>query len=182
MTKKAYLVEVADELYSPIATPDFASDDTFCAEGISKLGAWQARADMWYLPTEKHGVHKADISIVGAGLFAFNEKAVESLGCMLRENGELLMLTADGDNLRVFNPLTIKDCLDIANSQFYIMRRTGEIGTMEKAAIEVKKTDGADIYILPGEYMGWMFVSQAFVDTYTKAELTGLKFTDSTAF
>lgn len=143
-------------------------------DGSRKLSSWRT-PEMRY--SERQGQETvADIAQITPGFFAYSEKAVEALGSLLRDSGELLPFAVEGASLFAFNPQNEINCFDEAASEWRI-RRDGSKGRLVKVALDTSKVaPSVGVFQVPELIQTHVFATEKFRETYFKNGLTGLIF------
>jgi hypothetical protein len=107
---------------------------------------------------------------------AFSKRAVDALGEMLTDNGELLPLVSDTGEYFAYNVLTKIDCLDERNTRY--MRpgeRNAALMLVESFAFHESKLAGATIFRIPQQQKKYL-VTNVFKERVEKARLNGFHF------
>lgn len=146
--------------------------------GESKENDWNP-PELAYSVPESSEDSIADVSWLGPGFFAFNQKAIDALEGLLTAAGELLPMEVEGDKLAAFNPLNIQDCFDAATSQYNI-RRNGSVGRLLKPSIDPSKINEKALFQTPETQRNMLFSTEKFKRAYEAAGLKGLIFIDCT--
>lgn len=153
------------------AVKDFLVDD-------GELVSWQPRKlqAVWQpLPVAGAVAPFNDYPCLEITSPVFSQRAVNALGSMLEENGELLPLKSDVGEFFAFVCLTKLDALDVERSR---MRRLGPdrvSGRVYYYAFSDSQLFGASIFRIP-EQPNIYFVTDKFKDRVEQAGLNGLHF------
>lgn len=117
----------------------------------------------------------SDSPWLGSHALIFKRTAVEAMGPLLRDNGELLPLASAAGELWVYNP-QLCDALDEAASS--VQRLTaGRIWMIDQHIFRPDRVHGVDAFKIPNLRVSPTFVSKAFVDRWNSEGLNGLEFT-----
>ncbi|NUQ78113.1 MAG: hypothetical protein HUU21_31665, partial [Polyangiaceae bacterium] len=118
---------------------------------------------------------------LGAYALIFRRSAIEALGPMLREHGELLPLECPEAELWVYNPTRVIDALDEEASTIERFK-SGRIMGIKRYVFKAHLIEGVDIFKLPNLRGHSTFVSHRFVDLWNESGLKGLEFTPVWSF
>ncbi|HTA89343.1 MAG TPA: DUF1629 domain-containing protein [Polyangiaceae bacterium] len=117
----------------------------------------------------------SDSPWLGAHALIFRDSAVEALGGMLRDNGELLPLDCAEAALLMCNPTCVADALDEASSSV-VRFSTGRIMMIQRHIFHEKVIGNIDVFKIPNLRVSPTFVSHRFVDCWRTSGLKGLEF------
>jgi hypothetical protein len=106
---------------------------------------------------------------------AFSSRAVDALGEMLTENGELLPLETDVGEYYAFNCMTKIDALDVDRSRLDRKQVDEVAGMIDYFVFHKDKLDGASIFRIP-ELPNPHFVTDRFKERVETAHLNGFEF------
>lgn len=127
-------------------------------------------------PTEGRVALYNDFPCINLTFPAFSRRAIQVLGLMLSDNGELLPLDAHLDEPYYFYNITrISDSLDVQRSDCIVGSRTGRIIDVDRFVFHPSRVDGLSVcrvHQLPMD----MLVSQRFVDRVAETGLNGFSF------
>lgn len=106
----------------------------------------------------------------------FSKRAVDTLGDLLKKNGELLPIQTTSGEYFAFNLLTVADVLDASNSNVsYSSHYAGRADRIERFSFREKRLDELAIFRIP-EQPNEIYVTQQFVDTVESRGLNGFYF------
>jgi hypothetical protein len=107
---------------------------------------------------------------------AFSKRAVEVLGEMLTDNGELLPLVSTVGEYYALNVLTKIDCLDAENTRYLRpAERNAALMLVDSFAFHEEKLRGATIFRIP-QQQKLKLVTSAFKERVENARLNGFNF------
>jgi hypothetical protein len=106
-----------------------------------------------------------------AAIPAFGARAVDALGDLLREHGELLEV--EGVEFRVFNVTAAPDALDEDRSEVKRFRSSGRILRILRYELRPEMLSGVSIFKLPQQPRSRVYVTDSFVERVTEAGLVG---------
>ena len=106
----------------------------------------------------------------------FSSHAVATLRPLLEKNGELLPLNSSDGIFFVFNVLNMVDALDEQHSSIVKFPDGRKILEIKQFAFQPSKLTGVDIFKLPQQPLGRVFVSDSFMETVKNARLVGFNF------
>lgn len=170
--------------FEPIIRKDFEWINTYKDEdyevflsfdGKPLKNSWKPVRVRRVRADERQGFKASDFPWLGSHALVMRRRALDSLGDLLLQNGEILPLaTEDNVELFVFNSKVL-DALDEETSSVMRFPGTNRIMRVRKYEfIESKVTDIA-IFRLPFRASP-TFVSDSFVERYKTADLVGLEF------
>lgn len=141
-------------------------------DGTPRLGAWQP-VPVRRLTVDEEGNPRAtaDLPWLGGHALVLRAKAVEALGPLLEQHGELLPLACADADLWLFNTLTVVDALDEDRSEI-VRFDDGSILTVERYTFRPDAV--APVFKVPQLLTGPLFVGDEFAAAVTGAGLTGL--------
>lgn len=105
----------------------------------------------------------------------FRPLAVEALGPLLRENGELLPLAGEDFELSVFNPTRVIDALDEQASSIARFS-SGRMMRIRRYAFKPELIEGIDVFKLPNLRVSPTLLSERFVRAWNATGFHGLEF------
>jgi hypothetical protein len=117
----------------------------------------------------------SDSPWLGSHALIFKPRAVDALGPLLREHGELLPLLCDNENLTMFNPTSVLDALDEGASSLARFS-DGQIMRINRYVFRPALVRDAEIFKISSLRVSPTFVSHRFVDAWQKKGLRGLDF------
>ncbi len=141
------------------------------------------RSDTWS-PVPMHLIREddegksrlaSDSPWLGAFALIFRRSAIEKLGVLLREYGELLPLSCPGTEVMVFNPRVI-DAFDEEASTVERFKSSGRIMRITRYAFRPDVVAGVDIFKIPNQRVSSTYVSDRFVQLWNSSGLVGLRF------
>jgi hypothetical protein len=144
-------------------------------DGTPRGSTW--RPISMRLIDEEHGesLARSDSPWLGPHALIFREAAIEVLGPMLREYGELPPLSCADAKLYVFNATRVVDALDEQASSIARFS-SGRIMYVSRYAFRPESTAGIEIFKIPNLLASPTFVSGRFVQLWTTSGLRGLVF------
>jgi hypothetical protein len=119
---------------------------------------------------------RSDSPWLGDHALIFRPSVLEALGPLLREYGELLPLECSETELWVYNPTRVIDALDEAASTVSRFK-DGRLMGIRKHVFRDDIVRGIDIFKIPNRRVSQTYLSDRFVDLWTKSGLKGLEFT-----
>jgi len=161
-----------DDIYD-----DFLPDD--CG---SKGLDWttQPLAEMWRPRAVVGRVrNKNDFPSIG-WIPAFSQRAVDTLGDLLEENGELLPLDTNLGNYYAFNTLRKADIVDLDRSEInWGIGNKAEIFPYEidRLSTSAERLEGLSIFRIPQDIMQ-IYVTDIFVSRVVDSNLNGFEFAE----
>jgi len=162
------------ELCHPVDSPAFDSI-TDIVNGTLKCNSW-VPVEMKLIREDESGrkLHRTSSPWLGNHALIFRPEVLARVGNFLMENGELLPVEAQGDELYLFNAL-LADILDESNS---VVRRfeDGRIKLIESYRFKIEALQGLHLFKIPNLRASPTFLSGEFVDGWCQAELRGLDF------
>jgi hypothetical protein len=105
----------------------------------------------------------------------FRPHAVDALGATISENGQLLPLECQGEELFVFKPSRMLDALD-EDASSIVRFKAGHIMDIRKHVFRPDVISGVDVFKIPNIRLSRTFLSERFVDTWMASGLQGLTF------
>jgi hypothetical protein len=143
--------------------------------GLSRAVDWRPLPVKIIQEDQGIALLKSDAPWLGSHALIFRKMALDSLGALLREFGELLPLECDSDDLVVFNPTSVLDAVNEDASS--IMRfNNGRIMHISRYVFFPEIAYSADIFKISNLRVSPTFVSQRFVAKWESAGLRGLEF------
>ncbi|NUQ77987.1 MAG: hypothetical protein HUU21_31015 [Polyangiaceae bacterium] len=149
--------------------------------GTPRQATWTPVTMRLIHKTEGRKLVRSDSPWLGAYALIFRRSAIEALGPMLREHGELLPLECPEAELWVYNPTRVIDALDEEASTIHRFK-SGKIMRIKRYVFKAHLIEGVDIFKLPNLRAESTFVSHRFVDLWNESKLTGLEFTPVWSF
>lgn len=105
----------------------------------------------------------------------FSERAVESIGPLLKPHGEILPLDCREGVYYAFNTTCVIDALDQEQSQFERFR-DGRVMDIKRHVFDADKIGISAIFLLPYLRRSRVYVTDLFVERVQEARLTGFDF------
>jgi hypothetical protein len=143
--------------------------------GTPQAHAWKPLRVRRVRGSLREGFRASDSPYYGSEILIFRRAAIDALRDMLDAHGELLPLEdEDGVELWPFHPWAI-DALDQEKTQGSRLPD----GRIELPRIHVfipEKVKGVDIFKLPDERSGGIYLSERFLQRWKEAKLKGLDF------
>jgi len=143
--------------------------------GSSRKNTWESiKVEIIH---EDEGVEllETDSPWLGSHALIFKTPAIQVLGQLLNEHGELLPLICDETELYIYNVTEVLDALDETRSTV-VRFSTGRIMTIERYSFRKDIIDDRHIFKLPNLRASPIFVSHDFVQLWELAGLRGLQF------
>jgi hypothetical protein len=162
------------EFCHPIDRSDFRKI-TNEINGISRLSTWKPIPMEIIHEDEGRRLLESDSRWFGSDALIFRTKAIDALGPLLRENGELLPLLCDEAEVWMFNPTRVIDALDEAASDLERLP-AGRIVWIKRHVFKPEMIRGIDTFKIPSLRASDTFLSECFVEQWTSAGLKGLEF------
>lgn len=133
---------------------------------------WTGKERFLFYPSRKrHG----DTPGLTTHIPVFSPGAVLALGDSLEENGELLPITCEGQEYYLLNVTRLVDALDESNCQIERFD-DGRIMTIDRYSFVEEKLIGVVLFKLPQDPLGYVYVTDRFVNRVNGARLKGFKF------
>jgi hypothetical protein len=143
--------------------------------GVPRLSTWKPIAMEIIHEDEGQRLLESDSPWLGSDALIFRAKAIDALGSLLRESGELLPLVCDEAELWLFNPTRVVDALDEAASDTERVP-TGRIVWINRYVFKPEVLRGIDIFKISTLRVSPVFLGERFVERWTSAGLKGLEF------
>lgn len=118
----------------------------------------------------------SDTPSLFAGVPTLSRRAAEVLQPMLHDNGELLPLQCDEGDYFIFNVTRIVDALNEANSDVVRFPDGKRILDIRQFVFFPSQLKDVDIFKLPQQMSGGVFVTDGFVRAVREAGLRGFSF------
>lgn len=163
--------------YCHPTNPDNYDTFRFQIDGARRSNTWS--------PVPMHLVREADEGKsrlasdspwLGTHSLIFRQSAIEKLGALLREYGELLPLSCPGTEIMVFNPTRVIDALDEEASSVERYKSSGRIMRITHYAFRPDIVAGVDIFKIPNQRVSSTYVGDRFVQLWNSSGLVGLRF------
>lgn len=117
----------------------------------------------------------SDSPWLGSHALIFRQRAIDVLGSLLGQYGELLPLDCEEAELSMFNVVRVVDGLD-ENASNVMRFSDGRVMMVTRYVFDPEVIEGVDIFKIPTLRVSPTFVSQRFCDLWRKAKLKGLDF------
>lgn len=162
------------ELCHPVIQGDFESIH-LDINGTSRVESWRPIAMRIIREDEGRRLVESDSPWLGSHALIFRPRAIQVLGPLLRQYGELLPLDCDGAELAMYNPTRVLDALNEEASD--VMRfGGGRIMMIKRHVFRQDVIREIDIFKIPSLRVSPTFVSHRFVDLWRSTGLKGLEF------
>jgi hypothetical protein len=162
------------ELCHPVAQADFEKINLLI-NGESRQATWQPLPMRLIRKDGGKRLLESDSPWLGEHALIFNRQALEAIGPMLREYGELLPLQCNEAELWLFNSLRVVDALDEEASS--VLRfSNGRIMDITRYALRPEAIRGVEIFKIPNMRVSPTFVGKKIVEVWKAARLRGLEF------
>ena len=162
------------ELCHPVCQDDYARINVEI-DGMPRQSNWKPIPVRLVRNDEGQELVESDSPWLGAHALIFRTKAVDSMGPVLRERGELLPLACSEADLWIYNPTLLADALDEAASS--VLRfNDGRIMQIQQHVFRAAVVHEVDIFKIQSLRVSPTFVSQRFVDRWNRYGLKGLEF------
>jgi hypothetical protein len=123
----------------------------------------------------REGLPKGDTPGLSSHIPVFSTRAVKVLADFLGRSGEILPIRCDPETYFLFNVTHVIDALDEANSEIERFDDGGILDIVQYAFVE-QKLKGEVLFKMPQDLLGWVYVTDPFVDRVRAAGLKGFKF------
>lgn len=172
MTKSVFYLGASAPGFCDLAPVNDADSQALVAafDGTSMLARW---SPLEVEPIREHpelGTDLGDYARLGS-VPTFSARAVEVLGTLLTDHGELLPLRM-APKYFAFNATTILDALDEARSSI-VRFAGGKVMMINKFTFRPEPVRTAIVFKLPQLHRSKVFVTEIFVDLAMNAELRG---------
>jgi len=161
------------ELCHPVNSSDFSTIREMC-DGTPRAGTWPVPPMHVY---RDGGRMDVDAPWLGSHVLILRPRAVAALGKVLRDYGELLPVPCDNAEVALFNVTHILEALDEAASTIARFRNSDRIMEIEHYAFRESVIGDSIIFKIPCHQSSSIFLTEAFIDLWRSAGLTGLDFT-----
>lgn len=118
---------------------------------------------------------KGDTPGLSSHIPVFSARALKVLADFLERRGELLPILCDRETYFLFNVTHVIDALDEPNCDIERFNG-GRIMSIDRYAFVEKKLMGEILFKLPQAPLGWVYVTDPFVDRVKTEGLKGFKF------
>ena len=144
-------------------------------DGTPLAGTWQPIA----VKPDDEEVKKlpaSDCPCLFGAVPVLSSRAVAVLSPILEASGELLPLACDEGQYFIFNVLRMADALDEPASQVIRFPNSEKILEIESFVFKAAQVTGVDIFKVPQQPLGRVFVSDRVVEKVRAARLAGFIF------
>jgi hypothetical protein len=162
------------ELCHPIRQDDFERINVW-VNGIPRRSTWMPIPMRIIREDEGKTLVKSDSPWLGSHALLFRTSAVDALGPMLREYGELLPVECWDADILMYNPTRVIDALDEEASSV-IRFDDGGLIMIRRHVFRADVVADIDIFRIPNFRVSPTFVSHRFVDRWMASGLKGLEF------
>jgi len=162
------------ELCQPIYQDDFERINSEI-NGVSRRSNWKPIPVRIIHEDEGKRLLMSDSPWLGAHALIFRSSAIDALGPMLREYGELLPLACSEEEMWIYNPTHVIDALNETSSS--VLRfSNGKVMMIQRHVFRPDVVDEIDIFKLPNLRVSPTYLSQRFVERWKASGLKGLEF------
>lgn len=162
------------ELCHPVRKDDFETINV-AIDGTPRQSGWKPIPVKLVRSDEGQDLVESDSPWLGAHALIFRARAVESMGKVLREFGELLPLACSEADVWIYNPTRVVDALDESASS--VLRfNEGGIMMIQRYVFRADVVRDVDVFKVPNLRVSPTFVSQRFVDRWNEGDLKGIEF------
>jgi hypothetical protein len=120
-------------------------------------------------------LQRADFPWLGSHVLILRDRAVQAVGSVLEDYGELLPLDCAQADLSVLNVCRVVDALDEERSEL-VRFGTGRIMKIKRAAFREEALAEAHIFKLPQMLRGSIYLTENIVQQIRHAQLQGIDF------
>lgn len=163
------------ELCHPVDEGDFETINLLI-NGEPRQATWEPLPVRLIRKDQGRKLLPSDTPWLGEHALIFKQSAIDILGAMLREYGELLPLECSEAEVFIFNPTRVIDVLDEQRSSL-LRFSSGRIMDISRYIFHADAIRNISIFKIPNLRVSPTFVSQPFVDLWRSAGLKGLEFT-----
>lgn len=141
-------------------------------DGSSLKKSWTGKEEFEF---GRDRLPKGDTPGLSSHIPVFSPRAVEMLADLLKDSGELLPITCEGEDYFLFNVTRRVDALDEDAS---VLERfdDGDILRIVRYCFKEDKLIGVNIFKLPQEPLSYPYVTDAFVRRVENSGLKGFEF------
>jgi hypothetical protein len=118
-----------------------------------------------------------DLPWLGANVLVLTSRAVEALGDVLSQSGELLPLACSDAELYVFNPLQLVDALDEEASEL-VRFESGRVMAIDRYVFKPGALGDAKVFNVPQLAGFQLYTTRELVDAVAAAGLHGTEFVE----
>lgn len=165
---------VGYELCQPLIVEDFQRINTEI-NGVARRATWKPLTVALIRTEGESRLRRSDSPWLGVHALIFSQNAIESLGGVLSENGELLPLECAGEELFIFNPTKVLKALDEEASSLTRFD-SGAIMMVRNYEFLPEVVDQIDMFKLSNLRVSPTFLSHKFVQLWRESGLEGIEF------
>ena len=175
---RIYKQDVLEE-YRWVMPKNPEDQDRFDFDGVSRKESWKP------VEMEELVENEADGSTDRVTAFPWcrqdslmlRDEAIDRLGPLLREHGEVLPLHCEGMRLAVFNCLVLADALDEEKSGLVHFPSSNELQDVESYVFQPEKVRDLRVFKLGLDPRGPLLFTEDAVDAFAEAGLGAIRFT-----
>lgn len=168
----AYILRADTNSYNGIVPINPADWDVFNRfDGSTLVKSWLP-LNVSYNVDESRRLSESDFPSLLTHVPVFSQRAVDVLGTLLTENGELLPLNCHGKNYFAYNVTNLVDALDFRQSEI-VRFSTGRIMDIKKYVFRSESLSEVTVFKLPQTPRMDVFVTDPFVERVRSSALSG---------
>ena len=114
---------------------------------------------------------------IAGGLLALSPEAMNAVGTILSQWGEILPLQCNSAEVALFNPLVSVSALDEDRAKLTRFATSGRIMTVEKYEFRPEQIGGKGAFVVP-EVGRVLFLQEGVVGAFRAADLRGTDFVE----
>lgn len=141
-------------------------------DGSSLKKSWTGKEEFEF---GQDRLPKGDTPGLSSHIPVFSPRAVEILADLLKDGGELLPITCEGEDYFLFNVTRLIDALDQDESELERLS-TGRIMAIDRYSFVKSRLMGVNIFKLPQKPLSYPYVTDAFVRRVEESGLKGFEF------
>jgi hypothetical protein len=163
------------EFLHPVAESDFETIHVLL-NGYPRGRSWTPLKMRIVSTDEGRSLMQSDAPWLGGHALAFRSKAVVALQPLLDRYGELLPVSCNGCDVKIYNSTRLVDALDLDLS---IVRRfaNGRVMGVEQYCFREDALRDIQIFKIPNLRVSPTFLREEFVELWSSKGLKGLSFT-----
>jgi hypothetical protein len=161
------------EMVHPIDAADFESLNVKI-NGRPQAATWAPVSMKTIRVDEGRALRETDCPWLGSHALVLRRSAVEAMNEVLRRNGEVLPLRCTTDELFVFNPTNLVDCLD-EDASDVVRFSNGRIMWIRRHVFRTDRLFDIDAFKIPNLRVSPIYVTDSFVGRWTEVGLTGIR-------
>lgn len=162
------------ELCHPVNKKDFERINIEVA-GMPRRSKWRPIPMRLIHNNEELELAQSDSPWLGSHALLFKTRAVDLMGSVLSDHGEVLPMECSEMDIWVYNPFLLVDALDEAASSVFRFN-DGKIMMIRQYKFRPDIICDIDAFKIPNLRVSPVFVSQRFVDRWNEHGLQGLEF------